>query len=101
MKKGVCASCLDFDVEKVVKSKESLKPEWLEEKDFVREFINNHSMTLKTPDFSNVEMKLELGEKLCNRKILYWAADEKNDSSPIIKDAKTAYNKFGNSGVIK
>ena len=101
MKKGVCASCLDFDVEKVVKSKESLKPEWLEEKDFVREFINNHSMTLKNPDFSNVEMKLELGEKLSNKKILYWAADEKNDSSPIIKDAKTAYNKFGNSGVIK
>ena len=101
MKKGVCASCLDFDVEKVVKSKESLKPEWLEEKDFVREFINNHSMTLKNPDFSNVEMKLELGEKLSNKKILYWAADEKNDSSPIIKDAKTAYNKFENIGGIK
>lgn len=101
MKKGVCASCLDFDVEKVVKSKESLKPEWLEEKDFVREFINSHSMTLKTPYFSNVEMKLELGKKLCNKKILYWAADEKKDKSPIIKDAKVAYNKFENSGVTK
>ena len=101
MKKGVCASCLDFDIEKVVKSKESLKPDWLKETDYVREFINNHSMSLKKPDFSNVEMNLELGEKLCNRKILYWAADEKNDKSPIITDAKTAYNKFENSGVTK
>ncbi len=101
MKKGVCASCLDFDIEKVVKSKESLKPDWLKETDYVREFINNHSMSLKKPDISNVEMNLELGEKVCNRKILYWAADEKNEKNPIITDAKTAYNKFENSGVTK
>jgi len=101
MKKGVCASCLVFDVEKIVKSKDSLKPDWLEKKDFVREFINNHNMKLKKNIFSNVEIKLDLGEKLCNKKILYWAADAKIDKSPIITDAKTAYNKFENSGVAK
>ena len=34
MPKGTCASCLDFDVNKIVKSKESLKPEWLQRNDY-------------------------------------------------------------------
>ena len=47
MTKGTCASCLDFNVDKVVKSKESLKPTWLQEYDFVSNFVHNHDFKLK------------------------------------------------------
>lgn len=100
-KKGVCASCLEFDIDKVVKSKESLKPTWLKEHDFVETFIENHDMKLKIPKKYDVEMKIELGTKFAGKKILYWAADSDVKSSPVIKDAKTAYNNFENSGVLK
>ena len=71
--KGTCASCLEFDVDKVVKSKESLKPTWLLKHDYVRNFIDEHSFKLKTPSKFNVEMKLELGQLFAAKKILIWA----------------------------
>ncbi len=101
MNKGSCASCLDFDADKVVKSKESLKPTWLSKYDYVRNFIDNHSLNLKKPPKFNVDMKLELGQQFSGKKILYWAATENKTNSPLIKDAKTAYHNFENSGVVK
>lgn len=100
-KKGVCASCLEFDIDKVVKSKESLKPTWLEENDFVKTFIENHNMKLKIPRNSDVEMKLDLGARFSEKRLLYWAAESCSKMSPIIKDAKKAYGSFENSGVVK
>ena len=44
--KGVCASCLDFNMDKVVKSKNSLKPTWLKDNDYVEAFIKNHDLNL-------------------------------------------------------
>ena len=99
--KGTCASCLDFDADKVVKSKESLKPTWLSKYDYVRNFIDNHNLNLKKPTKYNVEMKLELGQGFSGKKILYWAANEKSSKSPIVEEAKKAYGKFENSGVVK
>lgn len=101
MNKGTCASCLDFNVDKIVKSKESLKPTWLSKYDYVRNFIDNHSLNLKKPPKFNVDMKLELGQRFSGKKILYWAATENKTNSPLIKDAKTAYHNFENSGVVK
>ena len=46
-------------------------------------------------------MEVDLGMKFASKKILYWAANEKNTNSPIIIDAKKAYGDFKNSGVIK
>ena len=54
MPKGTCASCLDFDVDKVVKSKEKLKPTWLQKTDFVREFIHSQNLKLRSPSKHNV-----------------------------------------------
>ena len=99
--KGVCASCLDFNIDKIVKSKESLKPTWLEENDFVKMFIDNHDFKLKSPTKYDVELKITLPSSFSGKKILYWAADPALTNSPLIKDAKTAYNKFKNSGVVK
>lgn len=99
--KGVCASCLDFNMDKVVKSKNSLKPTWLKDNDYVEAFIKNHDLNLKTPSKYDVEIKVDLGSKFAGKKILYWAADKNINHSPLVKLAKNAYNKFENSGVIK
>lgn len=100
MTKGTCASCLDFDIDNVVKSKESLKPTWLQKYDFVSNFINNHDFKLKTPKKYDLKVDLTLGPKFASKKILYWAADKNNSKSPIILDAKKAYGNFDNHGVV-
>lgn len=100
MTKGTCASCLDFDIDNVVKSKESLKPTWLQKYDFVSDFIHNHDFKLKTPKKYDLKVDLTLGPKFASKKILYWAADKNNNKSPIILDAKKAYGNFDNHGVV-
>lgn len=99
--KGSCASCLHFDVDKIVKSKESLKPTWLSKHDHTRNFIEGHSLTLQIPKTFNVEMKMELGKRFAGKKLLYWAANGKKSKSPVIEDARKAYGRFENSGVVK
>ncbi len=99
MPKGTCASCLDFDVDKVVKSKEKLKPTWLQKTDFVREFIHSQNLKLRSPTKHNVIMKLKLSSAHAGKKILYWAATEKSEKNPLIVDARKAYHNFENSGV--
>jgi len=99
--KGNCASCLEFDISKVVKSKDSLKPTWLLQHDYVSEFINNHGFKLKTPNKYDVVMDIDLGIKFASKKILYWAANEKETNIPTVVNAKQAYGNFKNSGVIK
>ena len=89
----------EFNIDKVVKSKNSLKPTWLKDNDYVEAFIKNHD--LKTPSKYDVEIKVDLGSKFAGKKVLYWAADKNINHSPLVKLAKNAYNKFENSGVIK
>jgi rhodanese-related sulfurtransferase len=99
-KREVCASCLDFTIDKVVKSMDNMKPSWLAEHDYVREFINGTTnFKHRYPRDANVKMELSLGKKHANRKMLFWAADSKETTSPLIVDAKKAYNKFSNHGV--
>lgn len=99
-KQQVCASCLDFSLDKVLKSREEMKPKWLLETDYVREFIhNNNNFRNCTPENSNVKLELDLGVKSIGRKILYWAANEKTKHNPSVSDAKKAYGKFNNSGI--
>jgi rhodanese-related sulfurtransferase len=100
MTKGTCASCLDFNIDKVVKSKESLKPTWLQQNDFVTNFVNNHDFKLKTPKNYDLKVDINLGPKFASKKILYWAANKNDNRSPIILDAKKAYGNFDNHGVV-
>ena len=97
----ICASCLDFDMNKIVKSKDSLSPKWLSEKDHVRDFIGkNQSFTNKVPQKYNVVMKVNIGMQHVGKKVLYWAAKEKTTSHLHVNDAKSAYGNFSNSWIV-
>ena len=97
----ICASCLNFEMNKIVKSKDSLAPKWLSAKDHVRNFIdNNLSFTSKRPQKYNVVMKITIGKQHAGKKVLYWATKEKNGSFLHVNDAKSAYGNFSNSGIV-
>lgn len=96
----ICASCLDFSIDKVVKSKEDRKPTWLHKTDFVRQFINNTTdLRNRTPEKYDVVLKLNIDKRHAGKKMLYWAADKKRNSNFKIEDARKAYNNFENSGI--
>tara|TARA_B100000282_G_C31638715_1_gene447396 strand:+ start:81 stop:935 length:855 start_codon:yes stop_codon:yes gene_type:complete len=99
-KRKLCASCLKFDFNKTLKSSNKKKPKWLDKIDYVEEFVikNANNFTNRYPKYYNKIMKINIGKKLSNRKILYWAA--KPSSSLLINDAKKAYGNFSNSGVV-
>lgn len=96
----VCASCLDFSIDKIVKSKEDIKPSWLIETDHVSNFIDNSTdFRNRSPSNPDVVLRINVGKKHVGKKILYWAADKKSNKNLKIEDALKAYNKFKNSGV--
>ena len=101
MSTSVCASCLSFSIDKIVKSQPTMKPTWLDKIDYVEEFIE------KVTDFKirkqkNYDTFLDLEIKNCsNKKILYWGAESKPFYDVFTKDAKTAYGDFKNYGIAK
>ena len=98
MSKGVCASCVSFSVDSIVKSQSNMKPTWLHERDYVEEFIEKvHDFSVRH-NSNEITVDLEM-KKMANRKILYWAAKPKSYRDVIVKDAKTAYGNFSNYGV--
>jgi rhodanese-related sulfurtransferase len=98
--KQVCASCLDFSIDEIVKSKEDRKPSWLIKTDHVSKFINNTVyFKNRMPDKYDVVLKVNIGQEQSGKKILYWAADKKATNNLKIEDALKAYNNFKNSGV--
>lgn len=99
-KKRVCASCLNFNYNKTLKSSKNHKPKWLNKIDYVEKFINNYtSFSNSYPKKYNKIMKLYVGKIHANKKILYWAARPQHENNVLINDAKTAYGNFNNSGV--
>ena len=95
----LCASCLKFNFNKTLRSSNKRKPKWLNKIDYVKEFVEKNSKNFNNrhPKNYNKVMKINLGKKLSNKKILYWAANPSNKL--IIHDAKHAYGNFSNSGV--
>ena len=99
--KGVCASCVTFDINHVVKSDDSLKPSWLQTHDYVESFIHKqNNFKIRQPKNSNTKVDLHL-KQAANKKILYWAAKPKKHNNIIINEAKEAYANFSNHGVAK
>jgi len=99
--KGVCASCITFSVDKIVKSLGTMKPTWLDEHDFVEEFIHSvKKFNVRRNGVYDTIIDLEM-KKFANRKILYWAAKSKSYNDVFVKDAKSAYGNFTNYGVAK
>lgn len=99
MSKGVCASCLTFSIDKIVKSQPTMKPTWLHEHDYVEEFIEKQKdFRLKKPKSYDTSIDLEM-KKMANKKILYWAANPKSQNDLQVQDAKKAYGSFDNFGI--
>lgn len=100
MKNTNCASCYGFSIDKIMKSSPKLKPVWLEKNDYVNMFINNYNnFRIKMPKKFDVLLKLNVGKKHTGHLILYWAANPKTSSNPVVIKAKQAYNRFENYGV--
>ena len=62
-----CASCLNFSIDKVVKSMDYMKPKWLENTDYVENFIHktsNFSLTIEIINVNELSppFSLELGQ---------------------------------------
>ena len=73
MTKGVCASCVSFSVDSIVKSQPNMKPTWLDERDYVEDFIASvDDFCVRHGDY-DVALVLEM-KKMAGRKVLYWAA---------------------------
>ena len=98
-KRKLCASCLKFDFNKTLKSSKKNKPKWLDDIDYVEQFVkrNANNFTNIHPKKYNKTIKINLGDKFSNRKILYWAAKPSNNL--LINGAKEAYGNFSNSGI--
>ena len=96
-----CASCLTFSMDKITKSQPELKPRWLEEHDYVEEFIaNTNNFKIRNTTKSNSKAFLEM-KSCANKKILFWASESKEHHDILVKDAKAAYGDFSNHGVAK
>lgn len=95
-----CASCIDFDLKRVIKSDKSLDPVWLQEVNYVENFVNSvNNLNVNQPSHYDATIKVNVGKALANRRLLYWAATKKTSNTPLITDAKTAYNRFENHGI--
>ena len=104
--------CLTCEITKKLNKAELEKtiPEWYKEignYSLLPPFLNNNDKynankrTLQTikPDITQYEVNIKLNEKP-NTWICYWAADYANNYMKI-KDAKKAYDKFKNHGLVK
>ena len=96
----VCASCLTFSVDKIVKSTEELKPTWLQETDHVKEFIKNTTdFRNRLPSNIDTSLKINVGKIHSGKKLLFWGT-KKSRSDLKIKDALKAYGSFENNGIV-
>ena len=95
----LCASCLKFNFNKTLRSSNKRKPKWLNKIDYVKEFVEKNSKNFnnRQPKNYNKVIKIHIGVRFSNRKILYWAAKPSNKLT--INGAKEAYGNFSNSGV--
>ena len=95
-----CASCLTFSMDKITKSQPELKPRWLDEHDYVEEFVaNTNNFKIRNPTKSNSKAFLEM-KSCANKKILFWASESKEHHDILVKDAKAAYGDFSNLALV-
>ena len=108
--KNICASCKSVALDKIVKTDNDKNPEWLQEIDYVTQFISSKVIKPYIQKKTNMKLELNLGKKNSNRMVLYWAAKpfNKSEEGLTLKNAKEAYlgeqfddNSFSNYGVGK
>ena len=58
----ICASCLEFSIDKIIKSKRDLKPKWLSEIDYVEKFIDSvENFNNDIPKNANIKITVDVG----------------------------------------
>jgi len=96
----ICASCTSFSVDSPTLNSSKRKPQWLDEHDFVSDFIQGMThFKPRKPASCDQQIDFNMGKKCAHRTILYWAAD--SSTSLVVQGAKKAYNGFKNHGVAK
>jgi hypothetical protein len=97
----ICASCVGMSFFKPVLSSDEKLPKWLENVNYVTDFIKKEKkFKLRHEKKNTFEISFKVGSKYKHFHVLYWAATPSKNTFKIA-DAKTAYNKFENSGVSK
>jgi hypothetical protein len=93
----LCPSCDKLSFDKAVLN--SKKANWLNEFNFVEDFIKNTPLESVIPQRYNIKKEIMVGSKDKNKFILYWASESNNFNNFKINDAKNAYGDFTNFGV--
>ena len=96
----ICASCIGMDFHNPVLSSDKKIPKWLENFNYVRDFITKKKQFKLQKKKGNdiFPISIQLPDKYKGKYVLYWASNPtKNELK--IKGAKEAYGKFQNSGI--
>ena len=91
-KKKTCASCkgMFMSLNKLIKTDNTKKPKWIEEHDYVNDFIENTPVEKYRQQNTSVKITLNVGKSKYNNFVLYWGS-KSNNNPMIINNAKKAY----------
>ena len=97
----ICASCVGMDLFNPVLSSDTKIPKWLENVNYVKDFIaKQKSFEITKPKKNTFKVSFTVEKKYAGQFVLYWAAKPSTNNFKIA-DAKSSYDKFQNSGVAK
>ena len=97
--KNICASCIGVEVTEIVETDNSKLPQWLENIDYVSNFIDSVPLERYQMENPNIKLKLNVGKKNKGKLMLYWGAE--SSKKILINDAFKAYGNFTNYGVTR
>ena len=96
----VCASCIGMEFNKPVLSSDEKLPSWLEDFNYVQDFIKKQKEFKIKKNKNTFKVTLHVGKEHFNKFVLYWASKPSKHHLKIL-DAKKAYGSFENSGISK
>ena len=97
----ICASCKSGTVtlQSTFDTDDTKLPRWLRECDYVKNFVESYqSFRQNHPSHSTAQVSVQLSPEFAGRSVLFWAT-KPSPGMLSIKDAKSAYGNFSNSGV--
>ena len=62
--KNICASCIGVEVTEIVETDNSKLPQWLENIDYVSNFIDSVPLERYQMENPNIKLKLNVGKKI-------------------------------------
>lgn len=96
----LCASCIGMDFNNPVLSSDKDLPKWLENVNYVNDFIKNWKSFKLKKNKDTIKITFTVPPIYVGKYVLYWAAKPTKNDYKIV-DAKRAYGNFSNCGVSK